>query len=65
VKVRLKGPAAAMAELTPEHITVKVLSVARDDMGEVPLAVELADGYRELAVVACEPDRVRLVPGGR
>ena len=65
VKVRLRGPAAAMAELTPDHITVKALTSSRDENGEAALEVELAGGYRELEVVACEPDRVELVPGGR
>jgi len=65
VKVRLRGPAAAMAELTEDHITVKALTSSRDENGEVTLAVELAGGYRELEVVACEPDRVKLLPAGR
>jgi hypothetical protein len=65
VRVRLRGPASAMAEITPEHIAVRALTSSRDEDGMAPLAVELAGGYRELEVVACEPDRVKLVsPGG-
>jgi hypothetical protein len=62
VSVRLRGPASAMAELTAEHITVRALTSDRDEDGEAPVVVELADGYRELEVVACEPARVRLIP---
>lgn len=60
VRVRLRGPRAAVAELTPEHVAVRALLGSADENGEVPLAVELAGGYRELEVVACEPDRVKL-----
>lgn len=60
VTVRLRGPKAAVDELTPEHVAVRAHVANADENGETPVSVELAGGYRELAVVACEPDRVTL-----
>lgn len=60
VRVRLRGPREAVAELTPEHVSARALVADADEDGEAPVAVELAGGYRELEVVAVDPERVRL-----
>jgi hypothetical protein len=65
VRVRLRGPASSVAELTPEHVRATAHSAEADERGEVAIRVELAGGYRELEVLGTEPERVRLRPGGR
>jgi len=65
VAVTIRGPASVVSELSAEHVRAGLDPAGADEEGWVAVAVELVGGYRELAVVAVEPERVRLAARAR